>query len=207
MIIAIDGPSGSGKSTIAKLLANKLKYVYIDTGAMFRALTWYFLKENITEEGIIEDELSKINIEPIDGGINLNGRNLTKELRTSEIDNNVSFYASLKSVRNYLLHLQRTIAQDKDIIMDGRDIGTVVFPNADYKFFLDASARVRAERRIKERHCEVSIEKIEEEIKKRDEYDSSRELAPLRLASDAMLIDTSNLTINEVICKILNKLK
>ncbi len=207
MIIAIDGPSGSGKSTVAKQLASKLNCLYIDSGAMFRALTWYFLKENISDELKVEAELKKINIIPIENGINLNGFDLTSELRTTEIDKNVSYFSSLKSIRSFLLDVQRKISLGKDIIMDGRDIGTVVFPDADYKFFLDASARVRAERRKKERGESLSTEKIEEEIKRRDKYDSSRKIAPLKRADDAILIDTSKLTINEVICKIIEKIK
>lgn len=202
VIIAIDGPTGSGKSTIAKKLAQDIDYIYIDTGAMFRAITYYYLHNNIFDEASCCMHLNKINIKIINDGINLNGKNLFFELRTKEIDENVSLFSSFGCVRKFLLDFQREISKNKNVIMDGRDIATTVFPNADYKFFLDASTDIRAKRRFIQRPDGLSYEEIKQKLIKRDEYDSKREKSPLKMAEDSLYIDTSDLSIEEVLCKL-----
>ncbi|WP_459128836.1 (d)CMP kinase [Guggenheimella bovis] len=203
MKIAIDGPSGSGKSTIAKRVAKRLHIQYIDTGAMFRALTYSFLKKQVKEEDEVKKELKKTSLEVIEGGILLNGLALTKELRTPEVDKEVSYYSAMESVRTFLKEAQRMIAEKNDVIMDGRDIGTVVFPDAEFKFYLDASVEERARRRALERNDLEHYEEILEDMKRRDHYDSTREIAPLKKACDAIAIDTDHLSIEEVEEKII----
>lgn len=213
MQIAIDGPAASGKSTVAKILASKLKATYIDTGAMFRAVTLYLLKQ----EGLIirvelwDQNLADIEIqlEMTESGqkVFLNQEDVTEAIRSQEVSRQVSKVAANLKVREYLLKEQRRLAKDQDVVMDGRDIGTTVLPQADYKFFLIASSRVRAQRRFdelsKNGHRPISIEQIEKDIQARDEYDRNRKYAPLKKAEDAIEIDTSNMTIDEVVEKML----
>ncbi|RYC98376.1 (d)CMP kinase [Facklamia hominis] len=213
MQIAIDGPAASGKSTVAKILASKLKATYIDTGAMFRAVTLYLLKQEglITRVELWGQKLADIDIqlEMTESGqkVFLNQEDVTEAIRSQEVSRQVSKVAADLKVREYLLKEQRRLAKDQDVVMDGRDIGTTVLPKADYKFYLIASSRVRAQRRFdelsKNGHSPISIEQIEKDIQARDEYDRNRKYAPLKKAEDAIEIDTSNITIDEVVEKML----
>lgn len=204
-IIALDGPSGSGKSTIANLLSEKLDISYLNTGSMYRALTLYFLKNKIGQDRKIDLNLLKdIKVDIKKDQVYLNGENVSKEIRDKEVTENVSWVSAIKIVRKYLVELQRKIASDKSIILDGRDIGTVVFPNAKYKFYLDASPKVRAKRRFDQKEIDKPIEEIEKDIIKRDYLDSHREVSPLKKADDAIVIDSSYLTIDQTIEKIIS---
>ena len=203
--VAIDGPAGAGKSTIAKGVAKTLNLEYIDTGAMFRAFTLKVLQNNIDikdNEKIIE-LIDKTEIDFIDGDIYLDGTNVNKEIRHNEVSMNASFIAKIKEVRDMMLRLQRDMANKKSVIMDGRDIGTVILPNAKYKFYLTATAEERARRRyselIEKGEKDISLEEIKEDIIKRDKMDSSREIAPLKKAEDAVLVDTTNIGIEEAV--------
>ncbi len=207
--IAIDGPASSGKSTIAKEIANRLNINYIDTGAMYRGLTYKILENNvdIKNEFEMNNLLNSTKISFKDNEIYLDGININKEIRKNIISKKVSTVASLKNVRNYMLKLQREIASNKSIVMDGRDIGTVVLPNADFKFFITASLEERAKRRfndLEKEDASVSLDQLKKEIEERDCKDSNRKIAPLKKAEDAILIDNTNLTKSESILKILN---
>lgn len=206
--VAIDGPAGAGKSTIAKKLAERLHYVYVDTGAMYRAVTYKALQLNIN----IEDEsqysfLDSLQIELTpDNRVLLDNTDITKEIRSREVTNNVSVVSSKKVVRDKMVPLQRKIALNSNVIMDGRDIGTNVLKDATFKFFLTASVEERAKRRyleLKEKNMEVDLVEIQKEILSRDEIDSNRQLNPLQKADDALEIDTSYLTIDEVVDKMI----
>lgn len=206
-IIALDGPSGSGKSTIANLLADKLKISYLNTGSMYRALTLYFLENNIKKSENIDIKiLKKINIDINEDKVFLNGKDVSQEIRDKEVTENVSWVSSIPVVREYLVEMQRKISKNKSIILDGRDIGTVVFPDAKYKFYLDASSFVRAKRRLEQNEIDKSFEEIKKDIEKRDYLDSHREISPLKKAEDAIEIDSSDLTIDQTIEKILEKM-
>ncbi|WP_347351217.1 (d)CMP kinase [Acetoanaerobium noterae] len=203
MIIAIDGPAGAGKSTIAKKVADSLGYVYIDTGAMYRAFTYELLTSSISLSDIeeINKVLEKTNIEFKNNEIFLNNLNVTNEIRSKNVTANVSTVSAIPQVREKLVDLQRKIASESNSILDGRDIGTVVFPNAELKIFLTASVKIRALRRYNEliaKDKNIDINEIEAEIEKRDKLDSSRETSPLIKAADAIEIDTSDLSIDEV---------
>lgn len=207
--VAIDGPAGAGKSTIAKRVADILNIEYIDTGAMYRAITLKILKSN---EKIIEGEsldrlLASTNLDFKNGKIYLDGVNVNDKIRDNNISKSASHVAKLKSVRTKLLKIQREIAEDKSVVMDGRDIGSVVLPQADYKFFLTASVEVRAKRRFNElinKKEDVSLDDIKNEIKTRDKIDSHRKIAPLKKVEDAILIDSSEQTIDETIDDIMS---
>ena len=206
-IIALDGPSGSGKSTIANILANKLKISYLNTGSMYRALTLYFLENNIKNESEIDlDLLKKINIDIKGDRVFLNGKDVSKEIRNKIVTENVSWVSSISKVRQHLVEMQRNISKNKSIILDGRDIGTVVFPDAKYKFFLTASSEVRAKRRFEQNEIDKSLEEIQKDIEKRDYIDSHRKISPLKKAKDAIEIDSSNLTIDQTIDVILARM-
>lgn len=206
-IIALDGPSGSGKSTIANILAKKLKISYLNTGSMYRAVTLFFLENNIKKSDKIDiDLLRKINIDIKEDRVFLNEKDVSEKIRNKELTENVSWVSSIFLVRKYLVDMQRKISQNKSIILDGRDIGTVVFPNAKYKFFLVASSEVRAKRRYEQNEIDKSLEEIQKDIEKRDYLDSHREISPLKKAEDAIEIDSSNLTIDETIEEIINKM-
>lgn len=206
-IIALDGPSGSGKSTIANLLAKKLKISYLNTGSMYRALTLYFLKNNIKKSDDFDKNiLENINIDINKDKVFLNGEDVRKEIRDKEVTENVSWVSSMPEVRKYLVEMQRNISNNKSIILDGRDIGTVVFPNAKYKFYLTASSYVRAKRRFDQKEIDKSFEEIKEDIEKRDYLDSHREISPLKKADDAIEIDSSDLTISQTIDKIIENM-
>jgi cytidylate kinase len=208
MIIAIDGPSASGKSTTAKGVAEELDILHLDTGAMYRAVTWACINSNI--ELVKSLQLSAF-IETLSisfdtqNNIRLNGRDISKEIRKTEITSKVSIISAISYVREKMVNKQRLIAKNLDCVMEGRDIGTVVFPNADYKFFLDAKPEIRAKRRMLDLMLigeNKSFEDLVEEIKMRDYLDSNREISPLIKAKDAIIIDTTNLTMDEQIKKI-----
>lgn len=212
MKIAIDGPAGAGKSSIAKLVAKKLSFVYVDTGAMFRTVAYYFLSQgkDPSDAEMVTEECEKISIsiEYKDGAqhIFLDGTDVSTEIRQEEVGKNASVVAKNQAVRNRLLALQRQMAEKQDVIMDGRDIGTVVLPDAQVKIYLTASASIRAERRYKElveKGETCNLKKIEEDIIARDEQDMNREIAPLKQAEDAVLVDSSYMTIEEVVDKII----
>lgn len=206
-IIALDGPSGSGKSTIANILAKKLKISYLNTGSMYRAVTLFFLENNIEKSDKIDiDLLRKINIDIKEDKVFLNEKDVSDKIRNKEVTENVSWVSSIFLVRKYLVDMQRKISKNKSIILDGRDIGTVVFPNAKYKFFLVASSEVRAKRRYEQNEIDKPLEEIQKDIEKRDYLDSHREISPLKKAEDAIEIDSSNLTIDETIEEIINKM-
>ncbi len=211
--IAIDGPAGAGKSTIARQVAKIKNFIYVDTGAMYRAMAYYLLSEKVNPEE--EEAVSKeclgahITIEYQNGEqvVLLNGKNVNGVLRTEEVGNMASVTSKNKKVRERLTQLQKELAQTNNVVMDGRDIGTCVLPHADVKVYLTASAAVRAKRRYDELAAKgetCDIKKIEEDIVKRDEQDMNREIAPLKQAEDAVLIDSSDMTIEEVVKAILD---
>lgn len=215
-IIAIDGPSGSGKSTVAKELARALGVLYIDTGAMFRALGFYADQQKIElVEGVgLTNFLNSIKV---DYGVSstclirINGVDLTEKIREHHVSKLASIISQLPSVRKYLLDFQRSLAMNKVCVMEGRDIGTVVFPNSFCKFFITASVDIRAERRLKQLQQSgdnsVTLEQIKDDVRKRDETDMNRVVAPLKKADDAMLLDTTELDINKIINILSNEVK
>ena len=214
--VAIDGPAGAGKSTIAKLVAKEKGYIYVDTGAMYRAMAVYFLQEGIspkdTEKIRLAAQNADVSICYEDGiqQVYLNGSNVTDRLREEAVGNMASVSSAVREVRARLLDLQRNLAKEADVIMDGRDIGTNILPNADVKIYLTASVKTRADRRYKElteKGISCSYEEIAEDIKKRDERDMSRETAPLKQAEDAILIDSSDMSIEEVVHAICRQCK
>lgn len=212
MQVAIDGPASSGKSTISKLIAKETDFLYLDTGAMYRATTLAFLRNNISvDDASAIDELLEnlvISFKNTEDGqlVFLNGEDVTREIRDLEVTRNVSEVSAIKAVRVKLVQMQREIAVNHSIIMDGRDIGTVVLPNAELKIFLVASVKERALRRFRENQEKgiESLEKLEEEIAHRDFLDSTRKESPLKKADDAIEIDTTSLSIQEVVSKITN---
>lgn len=206
--IAIDGPAGAGKSTIAKLVAKEKGYIYVDTGAMYRGLAIHFIDQGIRPEdtdGIIEAcRSAQVTIQYEDGNqqVYLNGKNITARLRDEEVGNMASKSSPIPQVRKKLLELQQGLAREQDVIMDGRDIGTCVLPNADVKVYLTASVETRAKRRFDEltqKGIACDFEEIAKDIAERDERDMTRETAPLKQAEDAVLIDSSHMTIDEVV--------
>lgn len=202
MIIAIDGPSGAGKSTVARLLSKELGFEYIDTGAMYRALAYKAYKNDIDINEIeIEEMLKTTNVSYYDNQIFLDGENVEASIREEAISIAASKISALKIVREKMVELQRKIAENKNVILDGRDIGTIVFPNADYKFFIIASAEERAKRRYNQlimSSMETDYESVLSDIIKRDANDSTRLFSPLKMAEDAILIDTTCMDIQEV---------
>lgn len=204
--IAIDGPSASGKSTIAKILANKLKFVHVDSGQMFRAITVLALNLKIN---LADDHeysfLNNLTLSFKNNSIFANGRDLTDATHTPEIDKNVSLVSSFKCVREFVLKTLNETIKNENVVMDGRDIGTVVMPDADLKVFLTASVKTRAKRRFlenKTKNIHTPLQEIEEDLRARDFKDTNRKIAPLKQAADAVFLDTSNLTIVEVANKI-----
>ena len=213
IIIAIDGQASTGKSTQAKKLAENLKYDYRDSGAYYRAITLYLLDNDIKFDLNISDKiLDKINIKQTyqEGqfSIYLNDDDVTDKIRGHKVSINVSNYAKKPEIRKFVFNQLRKSSESNSLVVDGRDIGTVVFPYADFKFFLVAEPKIRAERRHKQINDDsVKVDIIEEEIKQRDKTDSTREIAPLKKAVDAFKIDVSTLTIDQVFNKILQKIK
>ena len=208
-VIAIDGPGGAGKSTIAKRLAKKLNYLHLDTGAMYRAVTLAALKDKISfkAENKLVNLAKKIDITfDEQGEIFLNGENVSEEIRSTEVNKHVSQTAAVKGVRRVLVRKQQHLAQNNRVVMDGRDITTVVLPEAEHKFFLTASLEERAKRRyqeVKSNNKDADFEKIKKSIARRDKLDSEREHSPLKQADDAILVDTTDLSIDEVLEKLL----
>src|SRR5690625_540063 len=218
--IAIDGPASSGKSTIAKLLADEFQLVYVDTGAMYRTLTYLALKNNVevNDEQSLADLLKETEItfkrDKNGQEVFANEENVTEAIRQNDVTNNVSVVSSFPKVREELVRRQQVISEQSGVVMDGRDIGTVVLPNADVKIFLVASVEERAERRYlenKEKGIESDFERLKQEIIDRDEYDTNRKVSPLKQAQDAVRLDTTSLSIPEVVKKsieiINNKIK
>ena len=211
--IAIDGPAGAGKSTIAKKVAKKLDFIYVDTGAMYRAIALYFIRNDISsddEKSIIEKcKDIEVSLDYVDGAqqVLLNGENVNDFIRTEQVSMMTSDISKYPAVREKLLYLQRQLAASKNVIMDGRDIGTCVLPGAKTKIYLTASARERAVRRYKEqieRGIDCDIEQIEKDIIARDEQDMNRKIAPLKQAEDAVLVDSSDMTIEQVVDAIID---
>lgn len=216
LIIAIDGPAGSGKSTSAKLVAQRLGFLYIDTGAMYRAVTYLALKRNLIDnKNSIIEIANTVNLELkfIDGktSIYADGRNITDEIRTQEVNANVSEVSKIPEVRQALVEKQRQMGNNSNgVVMEGRDIGTVVFPNADVKIFMIASIDERAKRRLKDfedKGIDIQLEDVKKNILKRDRIDSTRETSPLQKADTAIEVNTSNCTIDEQVNIILDGVK
>ncbi|MCI9064155.1 MAG: (d)CMP kinase [Clostridia bacterium] len=216
-VVAIDGPAGSGKGTITKLIADKMNLVSIDTGAMYRCVTLYMIDENIetTDMEKIKQLLENIEIELRNENgtskVYLNNKDVTKQIRTQKVTELTSVTCKIKEVRDKMTELQRSMGERQNIIMEGRDIGTAVFPNADVKIYLDAKPEERARRRY-EQNKEIGLtgqtyEEILESVRKRDYNDSTREISPLKKADDAILVDSTNLTIEEVVEKIIGIIK
>ena len=212
LVVAIDGPAGAGKSTIAKLAAEKLGYAYIDTGAMYRSVAWKFLQ---TGEAFDEAFISKLSQEMViefkpEANVNrvfVDGTEVTAAIRSAEVTANVSRVAAIGAVREAMVDQQRRMGEVGGVLMDGRDIGTVVFPNAEVKIFLTATVEERAMRRYKElvaKGEQVVLEQLQKDIAERDKQDMEREISPLRQAEDAIYLDTSDMTIDEVTAYILN---
>ena len=212
LVVAIDGPAGAGKSTIAKLAAEKLGYAYIDTGAMYRSVAWKFLQ---TGEAFDEAFISKLSQEMViefnpEANVNrvfVDGTEVTAAIRSAEVTANVSRVAAIGAVREAMVDQQRRMGEVGGVLMDGRDIGTVVFPNAEVKIFLTATVEERAMRRYKElvaKGEQVDLEQLQKDIAERDKQDMEREISPLRQAEDAIYLDTSDMNIDEVTAYILN---
>ncbi len=207
-IVAIDGPAGAGKSTIAKLLAKKLNFAFLDTGAMYRALTYKAMQKGVSldSEQALIDLAKQTHLELIseDDGIRIlcDGKEVSQEIRTIEVTNNTFYIARAPGVREILVEWQRALGQHQNVVAEGRDIGTVVFPDAAFKFYLDAGVDERARRRIKElrdKGKEVDEEQLKQEIVERDTKDFTRKVGPLKKADDAIVIDSTSLSIEEVI--------
>ena len=211
--IAIDGPAAAGKSTIAKIVAQKLNLVYIDTGAMYRAFTWYVLTKNVdvNDEDAVNKLIPEVKITfDKDGKVFCNDVDVTKEIRGANVTKNVSVISSYEKVREALVNQQREMAATQNVIMDGRDIGTTVLPQAQLKIYQVASAKTRAKRRYKEnieKGMDCELDDIEKDINRRDEFDSTRKVSPLKQAEDAILLDTNDLTIDEVVDEVIRLIK
>ena len=211
--VALDGPAGAGKSTVAKRVAKELGLTYVDTGAMYRAITWKALEQEIdpaNEQALTElaNEV-RIDFRPTEQGqdVFLNGEDITEAIRSLEVTSNVSAVSAVSGVRVAMVKIQQDIASRTGVVMDGRDIGTVVLPNADLKIWLTASVEERATRRYQElvsKGQTVDFEQLKADIQRRDEYDSGREHSPMKMAEDAVLVDTTGLVIDQVVEKILH---
>ncbi|WMM26503.1 (d)CMP kinase [Tissierella sp. MB52-C2] len=208
--IAIDGPAGAGKSTVAKKIAEILSFEYIDTGAMYRALTFKVLNLGLDPKSVddVIDTMKSTSIDFRNNHIYLDNVQIDREIRENIINQNVSYVAKIKEVREGMVKIQRELAKTKSVVMDGRDIATVVFPNADFKFFITASVEERANRRYKELiekgEKDISYENIKKEIESRDKIDSTREIAPLVESKDAYRLDTTDKTIDECVEEIIS---
>ena len=213
LIIAIDGPAGSGKGTVTKMVAEKLNLVYIDTGATYRAITYLVLKNNIDiddSDGIVElAKTTNIHFNE-DGNVFIDDLDITDKIRTKEVSSVVSKISSIVELRKIMVDLQRNMALNKNVIMEGRDITTVVFPDADYKFYLDASVEERANRRYKQNNkhnIEMSYDEVVESIKNRDYTDMNKKVGALKRTNDQIYIDTTNMSIEEVVDTIIKYIK
>lgn len=213
LVVAIDGPAAAGKSTVAKMVAKKIGATYIDTGAMYRAVTYFALSQNIDpkDESAVVSLLPKLKLDiKEDERIFLNGTDVTKQIRSIEVNDNVSYVASYKDIRLALVDIQRKMSESISVVMDGRDIGTYVLPNADIKIFQVASVGTRALRRYKEnisKGIQCELEDIEIGLKKRDHIDSTRTFAPLKPADNSIVLDTSNLSIEEAVDAVIEIIK
>jgi cytidylate kinase len=215
LIVAIDGPASSGKSTTAKLLAEKLGYLYIDTGAMYRAITLLAIRHKIldNQEAIIrlaKESDIQLRFEKGQTSVFVDGIDVSEEIRSMEVSKQVSPVSKIEEVRKIMVQKQRLMGKNGGVVMEGRDITTVVFPDADVKIFLNATIEERANRRVKEYHSkgiDISFDQVVENIRERDRIDSSREVSPLKKSDDAIEIDTTNLTIDEQVNLILQKVK
>lgn len=214
--VAIDGPAGAGKSTIAKRIAKEMGYIYVDTGAMYRALAIHFLKNGLKPEDTEEIKQAckdaDVSLQYEDGvqQVYLNGENVTSMLREEKVGNMASVSSAIGEVRAQLLELQREMARKNDVVMDGRDIGTHILPNANVKVYLTASVEERARRRfveLQEKGVACDLQEIAHDIAERDYRDMNREIAPLKQAEDAVLVDSSNMTIDEVVQAIISLCK
>ena len=210
--VAVDGPSGAGKSTIAKAVADKLGIDYIDTGAMYRSVGYKMMRKGISveDEELLRKMLDETDIDFYENNIILDGEIINDKIRTSEISKMASLCSAVPAVREKLVELQRGMGEKKSVIMDGRDIGTNVFKDAEYKFFLTASPEERADRRykeLKEKGESISYDEVLKNIKQRDHNDSTRKLNPLRKADDALEVDTTGLSIEDVIDNVLKEIK
>ncbi len=211
--IAIDGPAGAGKSTVAKIVAKKLNFEYIDTGAMYRAYTLKVLQNNLDPENQneVKSLLDSTDIYFVDNQIYLDGKMIDDEIRDNRISDNVSYIASIKEVRSKMVSLQQKMAASKSVVMDGRDITTVVLPKADYKFYVTASVEERGNRRYLELMNkgvqDITLQSVIENIRRRDEIDSTREESPLTRTEDSVLVDTTDLSIEETVDMIIDLVK
>ena len=209
-VVAIDGPAGSGKGTITKLIAEKRNLVSIDTGAMYRAVTLYAIRNNLNTDEEIIKATKKLKIELKGNKVFLNGEDVTKEIRTPEVTERVSPVSAIYEVRVILIDLQRKKDKKKNIIMEGRDITTVVFPDADFKFYLDASLEERARRRLidyKNQNKKMTIKQVEEEIRIRDKMDMEKDFGALKRTDDQIYIDSTNMSIEEVVEEMIKYIK
>jgi CMP/dCMP kinase len=209
--IALDGPAGAGKSTVARLVAKELDFIYVDTGAMYRAITWKVLNTGIPlsdTESIAElASQTRINLKPGPTGqtVLVDGANVTELIRSTEINQHVSLVAAIPQVREVLVRLQKQLAAGEGVVMDGRDIGTSVLPDAEVKVYLTASARRRAERRYQElSDPDMTLEELEKDIKRRDQLDRQRTISPLCQAEDAVLLDSTDMTLEQVVHAVLD---
>lgn len=214
MIIAIDGPAGAGKSTVARLVAEKLGFIYMNTGSMYRAITWKALQEkiNLEDEDALVSLAKRSHISFADGGsrVLLDGLDITPQTRTPEVDRNISTVVKFPHLREIMVEQQRQLGIRNSIVSEGRDLTTIVFPNAEVKIYLDASIEERARRRqaeLAEKGYNLSLEQVINETARRDELDKTREHSPLKIADDAIIIDTTNLSIEQVVESILNIVK
>ena len=211
-VIAIDGPAGAGKSTIAKRLAESIGYTYIDSGAMYRALTLKVLRENISLKKLdsIISMAKETDIDFRENSIFLDGETSDVEIREENVSRNVSYIAAIPEVRKLMVELQRKISKNKNVVMDGRDVGTVIFPSASVKFFITASVDERAERRcneLKQKGYDANIQDIKSQIEKRDHIDSTRSESPLTVAKDAITIDTTGKSVDEVLDEVISNIE
>lgn len=212
-VVAIDGPSGSGKTTIARLIAQKLGFNYLDTGALYRALALALRGHRLEPEdndGRLKNVLDRINVRFVNGKVFLDGRDVSEEIRSKEIDHYSSVFSARKIVREFLLEAQRNAALENDLVVEGRDTTTVIFPDALKKIFLDASVEERARRRYLQfriKGIDIAMEEARKSITERDKRDSDRDIAPLKKAPDAYVIDSSNLSIEQVQDKIMEFIK
>lgn len=221
MIVAVDGYSSTGKSTVAKIIAAKLGLIYIDTGAMYRVVTLEALRRGLIADGVIDQESLRESLKEINIGFKynreqdfyetyLNGEYVEEQIRGMEVSDQVSGIAALGFVREFLVAQQREMARNESVIMDGRDIGSVVFPDADVKFFMTASPAVRAQRRYKElidKGVEVSYEEVEANVLKRDYIDAHREESPLKQTDDAIVVDNSDMTVEDEVAFMIEKIR